>query len=371
MNDPQTHLVPVTLPSRGDTFLDQSMAPKVDAFIAEAHKRGVNIRFNSAYRTPEQQEQLHHDPTAITPATHSLHSAGFAVGVEGFMRMSTHDQKAVREAAEAAGLKWGGGFRQSDPVHFYADPPIDRNTAIANATRQYHEYQQQHDHPSADQTNTPCEQNKPNHAPHDRHVLEQGARGHAVHDLQTKLTSLGYLDAKGVDGDFGLGTRHAVERFQHDHHLTVDGKVGPKTLKALDHVQASNVAPSLTDPKNPDNALYEQACAGVHQIDAYLGRTPNRQSDQLAAELAVAAKREGLTQINDVMLSEDGSRAFAVQGGPDSPLRQFAHVQTAEAVNTSIDKSSAAAQAVAPKLIEPAPTVAAPTHVPPSRTMSL
>ena len=35
------------------------------------------------------------------------------------------------------------------------------------------------------------------------------------------------------DGLFGPRTRHAVVRFQHQHHLVVDGVVGPKTRAAL------------------------------------------------------------------------------------------------------------------------------------------
>jgi peptidoglycan hydrolase-like protein with peptidoglycan-binding domain len=200
-------------------------------------------------------------------------------------------------------------------------------------------------------------------------VLKQGAHGTAVHDLQADLAKLGYTGSNGKplkpDGDFGLDTRHAVERFQHDHHLKVDGIAGPKTLEALDHVQAKNVAPNLADPKNPDHALYEQALAGVHKLDANLGRTPDQQSDQLAAALVVAAKREGLTKIDNVVLSGDGSHAFAVQGAADSPNRQIAHVQTAQAVNTPIDQSSQALAQLAAKPVEPVsapPLAVQPSH---------
>lgn len=214
----------------------------------------------------------------------------------------------------------------------------------------------------------------PNHTP-DKAVsaLQQGVHGAAVMAIQTDLAKLGYTGGDDkplkVDGDFGLDTRHVVERFQHDHHLKVDGIAGPTTLKALDHAQAKGVTPGLADPKNPDHTLYEQALTGVRMLDANLGRTSDRHSEQLAAGLVVVAKREGLTKIDNVVLSEDGSRAFAVQGKLDSPLRQIAHVQTAEAVNTPIDKSSAAAQAMAPKSLEPAAAVAAPTHVQPSQAM--
>lgn len=36
-----------------------------------------------------------------------------------------------------------------------------------------------------------------------------------------------------VDGQFGKQTQYAVKQFQHYHHLTVDGIVGPQTISAL------------------------------------------------------------------------------------------------------------------------------------------
>ncbi|NYE28504.1 peptidoglycan hydrolase-like protein with peptidoglycan-binding domain [Rhodanobacter sp. K2T2] len=197
-------------------------------------------------------------------------------------------------------------------------------------------------------------------------VLTQGDHAADVSTLQTNLAKLGYKDGHGqplqADGHFGIDTRHAVERFQHDHGLTVDGVAGTKTLDAIHHAQAKHVPPDLTDPKNPDHALYEQARMAVHKLDASMGRVPDLQSDQLAASLVVVAKREGMTAIDTVVLSEDGSHAFAVQARPDSPLRQIAFVPTAEAVNTPLDKSSAAAQAVHQEPVQTPPPITAPVQ---------
>jgi hypothetical protein len=85
-----------------------------------------------------------------------------------------------------------------------------------------------------------------------------------------------------------------------------------------------------------------QAQKAVYELDARLGRTPDRQSDNLAAALTVAAKHGGMTRIDQIALSEDGSRALAVQNGV---TKQLAHVETAEAVNTSIAQSSQSMQA--------------------------
>lgn len=65
--------------------------------------------------------------------------------------------------------------------------------------------------------------------------VARGAQGPMVKALQEALLSLGYnLGAAGADGDFGKGTTSAVQQFQKDAHLSVDGVVGPGVLKALD-----------------------------------------------------------------------------------------------------------------------------------------
>ncbi|MFK0288713.1 peptidoglycan-binding protein [Streptomyces sp. NPDC090499] len=52
--------------------------------------------------------------------------------------------------------------------------------------------------------------------------------------MQCLLKAHGYsLGGYGVDGRFGPDTRTAVEGFQHDHGLKVDGIVGVNTWRAL------------------------------------------------------------------------------------------------------------------------------------------
>lgn len=135
---PATQLTRVDLPGLGSTYLDQNFATHVDQFISNAAANGVNLHFNSAYRTPAHQAALHNDPAAITPADTSLHSAGFAVDVN-YSTLSTADQAVIRQAASDAGLSWGGSFHTPDPPHFYMDPPVDRATAVSNATQQYNQ----------------------------------------------------------------------------------------------------------------------------------------------------------------------------------------------------------------------------------------
>ncbi|NJK99438.1 MAG: peptidoglycan-binding protein [Spirulinaceae cyanobacterium RM2_2_10] len=65
-----------------------------------------------------------------------------------------------------------------------------------------------------------------------RPLLQRGDHGYDVALLQKLLASLGYYD-RTVDGDFGHLTAGAVEAFQRDRNLAVDGIVGFSTCNIL------------------------------------------------------------------------------------------------------------------------------------------
>lgn len=66
-------------------------------------------------------------------------------------------------------------------------------------------------------------------------TLREGNKGETVRQMQTLLTAAGYsVGTAGADGIFGKATLAAVEAFQRDHGLTVDGVVGIKTWTALE-----------------------------------------------------------------------------------------------------------------------------------------
>ncbi len=149
-----------------------------------------------------------------------------------------------------------------------------------------------------------------------------------------------------VDGDFGPDTIRAVEKFQAELGLLKDGKVSRDTQAALHSALQAKATLSLDEKRNPDNALYGQALAGVRKLDTDMDRASDQHSKNLAAALSVAAKAQGLTRIETVVISEDGSRTFAVQD--TSPLKALASVSTAQAVSTSIEQSSVTAHIVQP-----------------------
>lgn len=79
---------------------------------------------------------------------------------------------------------------------------------------------------------SPAPTQEPTEVPVSYTTLSRGSMGDDVRMLQQKLKDLGYL-AGGVDGDFGNKTKKAVEAFQKEMGLKVDGIAGRETLTLL------------------------------------------------------------------------------------------------------------------------------------------
>src|SRR5207253_1312267 len=80
-------------------------------------------------------------------------------------------------------------------------------------------------------------------------ILKQGSSGSDVKSLQQKLKDLGF-DPKGVDGNFGPGTKAAVTAFQKSKGLHADGIAGPQTLSAL-QLGGADVVPGVGTVHQP------------------------------------------------------------------------------------------------------------------------
>lgn len=138
--------------------------------------------------------------------------------------------------------------------------------------------------------------------------------------------------------------------------------MGPQTQGALERALRDHAAQKattggtlLSDPRNPDHALYEQALAQVKRIDEAMGRPSDEHTRRLAAAAVPRAKVHGLTRIDGIALSDDGSRMFVTQN--DSPMKRIAELSTAQAVATPIEQSSEAARHVqAPTTQSPSPS---------------
>ena len=81
-------------------------------------------------------------------------------------------------------------------------------------------------------------------------VLRPGDKGDAVKEVQRLLTGYGYYAGK-VDGKYSTATTTAVRNFQRYNSLSVDGKVGPKTLAVL---RSGNAVSAPLKPNETNNA---------------------------------------------------------------------------------------------------------------------
>ncbi|WP_266158891.1 XVIPCD domain-containing protein [Dyella silvatica] len=139
-----------------------------------------------------------------------------------------------------------------------------------------------------------------------------------------------------------------------------DKSTSPPTQRHFDHTATTHTyvpiavqgqqgvrpVPLLDQASHPDHALYQQTREAVHRLDVHQGHAPDQRSDNLAAALVVAARRDGMHEVNHAVLSDDASRAFAVQGDLNSPFKRMTQVPTEQAVNTSVAQSSQAWQQV-------------------------
>ena len=69
--------------------------------------------------------------------------------------------------------------------------------------------------------------------PKTRPMIQLGAKGDLVRDLQTALVEVGFMAKSQIDGDFGKKTEQALQRFQLQNGLTADGIAGKDTYKKL------------------------------------------------------------------------------------------------------------------------------------------
>jgi hypothetical protein len=121
--------------------------------------------------------------------------------------------------------------------------------------------------------------------------VPKGRRGTEVADVQKALIALGYpLPRHGVDGIRGPETSLAVEKFQKDNGLTVDGDPGPATVAKLNDVLKSkpDVAGKLIKSTSAD----VKAAPSASSIDTSAIQDPdfNKKLDKIADALGVSSK---------------------------------------------------------------------------------
>jgi len=182
------------------------------------------------------------------------------------------------------------------------------------------------------------------------HAVEHGVQ-HAAQVVEHTARNVSHAVGENVSqsiqaAEHGISQGiHAAERAAQS--LASDASKAFDTLRHpgswFDDKLAPATAPVRLDhTAHPDHPLYQQTRNAVHRLDAEHHRTPDQHSDNLAASLVVAARRDGFQAVNHVVLSNDAARTFAVQGELNSSFKQITHVETVQASNTSIEQSSAA-----------------------------
>ena len=175
-------------------------------------------------------------------------------------------------------------------------------------------------------------------------AIRHGEKNEGIRQLQDTLNNYGYRDKEGSalreDGGFGDRTKEAVQAYQQAHGLKADGVVGPRTLEAL---ARSKEAPLLSDPRHPDNALYQQAVKGMEQLGPQAFKC-RQELENAAGATVFEAKASGLTRIDHVVQSSNGTGLFAVQGAPNDPAHHRVHLDKAQAAAEPIEKSTVQVQ---------------------------
>ncbi|CAD2256149.1 peptidoglycan-binding protein [Xanthomonas arboricola] len=192
--------------------------------------------------------------------------------------------------------------------------------------------------------------------------LEQGERGEQVKQFQGQLAQLGAVGRDGKplkpDGDFGGNTKHAVEQFQREHGLQIDGVAGRQTQAALAKVltqatpkqteqtaapdapaQAAS-SPLLSDPRHPDNAMYNGAVSKLEALGERGGFANRKELEQAAGQIVFESKVSGLQRIDHVVPNKSGDGFFAVQGEMTDPAMQRVFVDRNQAQNQPLENSS-------------------------------
>ena len=137
---------------------------------------------------------------------------------------------------------------------------------------------------------------------------------------------------------------------------------GLASTQSHDAVQDTlRAAPRLDEPGHRDHPMYLQGWNKVQRLDAERGRASDQSSANLTGALVTACKAHGMTRIDAVTLSDDGSRAFATEQVLGRTFQRHAVVDTAQAVRTPLEQSSAQAASMP---ASPTPEMAPPAQTP-------
>lgn len=153
--------------------------------------------------------------------------------------------------------------------------------------------------------------------------FKKGSTGNTVSQIQYALKSQGFYSGN-VDGVFGSLTEQAVKKYQAKYGLTVDGKVGNATLKALG-ISASSAGTA----ESGDIALLARLISAEARGEPYNG--------QVAVGAVVLNRIEHPSFPNTLsgVIYQSGAFTCVVDGQFDQPVAESAYRAARDAMNGS------------------------------------
>lgn len=162
-------------------------------------------------------------------------------------------------------------------------------------------------------------------------LLAQAAKGSSKEFLDLELKDVKRY-VKDRDGERERGT-YLLPAAQQEAANRNGNKLGGAVEETL------RVAGILTSGANALNGQYRDLLDKLKGGEL-AGKLGEQQQKNLAAALVPAVREAGLSQVDHLIPSKDGSRVFAVQGDLDSPGRRMVALDVAQGSQQSIETSS-------------------------------
>ena len=159
-------------------------------------------------------------------------------------------------------------------------------------------------------------------------LLKKGSSGHQVVELQEALEALGY-ELGLCDGAFGPATEKAVKKFQSNNSLSIDGKVGPITIKILNKaLKVSDYDLIGEDIQNEEDLLKTEKLNWVKcPADKFPGRAGyTRVTLRSDAAKAYNTLYKEVQELGGYLTSAGGRRGLTAKKGKARSKKSFHYV---------------------------------------------
>lgn len=159
-----------------------------------------------------------------------------------------------------------------------------------------------------------------------------------IQDYRDDVKRARQLVPLGMVSGVGLA-KHLIDEFRDPLPAGEPARLEEKAREQPAALPPSVPLKPLNGPGHVGYPLFIGALQGVHEQDQRAGRTPDVRSEQLAGALACRMHELGGKRIDHVVLSNDASTAFAIQGALSDPAHLRASVPTVAAMNTPLEQS--------------------------------